>query len=83
MGLLSLTQFSPFSFGHPKLLDDLLRSAYGVNIFDSVFPLPCFYLTIQLIQSVYCMKGVLTRNTLSTIQLPSQQDVRSFGRFKN
>ena len=39
--------------------EDPLKIAYGVNFFfDSVFPLPCFYLPIRPIQSVYHRKDL-------------------------
>ena len=34
-----------------------------VNFYSSVFLLLCFCLTIEPIQSTYCLKGLLMRNT--------------------
>ena len=47
---------------HSKIAEEAymikyFRVAYGV------FPLPCFYLTSQPIQSKYCLKGLLMKNT--------------------
>ena len=37
---------------------DRFRKLVGL-IFESVFPLPCFNMTILPIQSIYCLEGLL------------------------
>ena len=46
--------------------------------FASVFPLPPLYLTITPIQSIYCLIGLLIRNTLSITEVPSKHYVIFF-----
>ena len=36
-----------------SLIKDGFKVAYGAYLFISVFPLPCFYLTIHSIQSMH------------------------------
>ena len=45
--------------------------AYGVNFFHSDFILPCFYWTVQFIQSIQRLKGLSMSNILSITKVPS------------
>ena len=38
-----------------------------VNFYDSMFPLPCFYSTIELAQTIKCLKGRLRRDSFAIL----------------
>ena len=58
-----------------KYINRFIRGVCGY-LFDSVFPLPCFYWTICSMHSIYCIKGILVRNTFSITKVPFQQGVK-------